>query len=845
MTASNSNATNAAITDTPVFPLDVPPLTDQSRPMQSTRTPVGIFRRLLAAGALTAMAAVTAHGQASLLKQVTETPAPAKTADAEKPVDARERLEQLLRDARDTLARQDANTAAASLPEGITTEEMQDRHRDLQQLVLTATRALKNLDAAADARKTLESSRNENDAWTGFKDKPPYSLLMIDELLNERDAIQAKLTSHEAALANYDSILATTLKESKAAEETISERVVAVRNASEATTPAAKWRLEAARCKARPLAIRSDLLQNLCDSLKDLIAAAKIDLSLIDRKVKLAKTKCRFNDQDMAQIAKLSDARKLSIQKELELVAKRLKAAQTARAQAQSAVDALTPAVPPLPATPTPNEKGNSAQTGKEAAATKEAESLELAKFRLEVAENRVDSLESIIERLEGLTQLENMSLDGYKIRRSIIDATSNYATNKAVDELAILLDRIRAWGNVIDNEIAASSADLSKLESLAATVTAEDPRYSLLNDQRAAFSEKLAMLQRIAQGVMAERNLLRRWFKEYSPDSENAGWWTRLAKFGHASWATIKDIWSFEVMSFEDKVATEDGRTHTYKIPVTLGLLLRALLFFLIGYRIASHIAKRIQRTLVRRNRLGEAQARTLRNWAMIVVGCFLAIGTLAFLHIPLTVFAFFGGALAIGLGFGTQTLIKNFVSGIILLTERKVRVGDTVDVEGVVGVITEINTRSSVVRSPGDIETMIPNSVFLDNRVTNWTLTHAKIRRNLRVGVAYGTPPQAVMEILLECAGRHGLVCKTPAPFAVFEEFGDNAIIFQLYFWLELVGTTTTTTIMIVTSDLRLMIEKRFAESAIAVPFPQRDMRLSSTSPIQVQVTAAETNK
>ena len=136
-----------------------------------------------------------------------------------------------------------------------------------------------------------------------------------------------------------------------------------------------------------------------------------------------------------------------------------------------------------------------------------------------------------------------------------------------------------------------------------------------------------------------------------------------------------------------------------------------------------------------------------------MIVVGVFLAIGTLAFLKIPLTVFAFFGGALAIGLGFGMQTLIKNFISGIIVLAERKVRVGDILDVDGIVGTVVEVNTRSSIIRSADDVETMIPNSVFLENRVTNWTLTSAKMRRSLRVGVAYGTHPQKVMEILTEC--------------------------------------------------------------------------------------------
>ena len=810
--------------------------------MKSTRTPAGMLRWMLAACVLTAVVPAAAQGQTTLLKKVTENQAPARTEESEKPVEMRERLEQWLRDARDTLARQDPSTAAASLPEGISVAEMQDRHRDLEQMVLMATRALKNLDAATDARKILESSRNKDEAWTGFKEKPPYSLLMIDELLNERDAIQAKLTSYEASLSNYQSILATTLTETKTAEETVANRVVAVRNASETATPAAKWRLEAARCKERPLATRADLLQNLCESLKDLVAAAKIDLALIDRKVKLAKLNCSFNDEDMAKVTKLSETRKQAIQKELELVSKRLKTAQAARAQAQSAVDTLASTVPPFPETPPDKDApaGKKTPPAKDGAADQEAQALEFAKFRLEVAESRVDSLESLVEGLENLTQLENLSLDAYKGRRAVVDATSNYATNKAVDVLAALLDRIRAWENVIDNDIAGSSADLSKLESRAAAVTAEDPRFSLLNDQRAAFSEKLAMLQRVAQGVIAERKLLKRWIQEYSPDSGKTAWSSRLSNLGHAVWTIIRDIWSFEVMSYEDKVETEDG-LRTYKIPVTLGWLLRALMFFLIGYWIASQLAKRIQRSLVSHGRLREAQARTLRNWAMIVVGCFLAIGTLAFLHIPLTVFAFFGGALAIGLGFGTQTLIKNFVSGIILLTERKVRVGDTVDVEGIVGVITEINTRSSVIRSPGDIETMIPNSVFLDNRVTNWTLTHPKIRRSLRVGVAYGTPPQTVMEILIESAGRHGLVCKNPAPFAVLEDFGDNALVFQLYFWLELVGTTTTTTIMTVTSDLRLMIEKRFAESGVDVPFPQRDLRLSTAAPLEVRLAPA----
>ena len=178
------------------------------------------------------------------------------------------------------------------------------------------------------------------------------------------------------------------------------------------------------------------------------------------------------------------------------------------------------------------------------------------------------------------------------------------------------------------------------------------------------------------------------------------------------------------------------------------------------------------------------DAQARTLRNWAMIVVGMFLVLGTLAFLRIPLTVFAFFGGALAIGLGFGLQTLIKNFISGIIVLVERKVRVGDILDVDGIIGTVVEVNTRSSVIRSPDDVETMIPNSVFLENRVTNWTLSNRQMRRFVRVGVAYGSSPASGDGNAHRSRGTSRPGLQGPAPFAVFEDFGDSALMFCVYY-------------------------------------------------------------
>ncbi|RYD18690.1 MAG: mechanosensitive ion channel, partial [Verrucomicrobiaceae bacterium] len=173
---------------------------------------------------------------------------------------------------------------------------------------------------------------------------------------------------------------------------------------------------------------------------------------------------------------------------------------------------------------------------------------------------------------------------------------------------------------------------------------------------------------------------------------------------------------------------------------------------------------------------------------------------------------------------------LIKNFISGIIVLFERKIRVGDIVDVGGMSGSVTEINTRSSVLRGGDGKETLVPNSYFLENRVTNLTLSNRRVRRTLSVGVVYGSEVSLVLATLKECVERHGLILKDPAPIVTLDDFGDKALVFMLYFWTEFNDKTNGD---VVSSDIRLMIEKRFTELGITLAGADQELAVRMALP------------
>jgi small-conductance mechanosensitive channel len=284
----------------------------------------------------------------------------------------------------------------------------------------------------------------------------------------------------------------------------------------------------------------------------------------------------------------------------------------------------------------------------------------------------------------------------------------------------------------------------------------------------------------------------------------------------------TFKTLWDYPLFSFGDGVS------------VQLNQLVLVTLILVVGYVAIKLIEKFIQRRLARTELRADA-AHVLQRiiyYALLVV---VAMTALSLLNVPLAAFAFISGAVAIGVGFGAQNIINNFISGWILLVERPVRIGDFIEVDNHMGVVERIGNRSTRIRRTDGVHLLIPNSQMLERVVVNWTLIDHHIRTTVRVGVAYGSPVHRVAELIGQAVNEQHEVQTEPAPSVILDDFGDNAIVFDAYFWCEVGGERELRQIR---SAIRFRIDELFHENGIVIAFPQRDVHMNTTAPLEIRM-------
>lgn len=266
---------------------------------------------------------------------------------------------------------------------------------------------------------------------------------------------------------------------------------------------------------------------------------------------------------------------------------------------------------------------------------------------------------------------------------------------------------------------------------------------------------------------------------------------------------------------------------------------IISALLLLTVGIWLARRISRSVSARLAERTQLDISAATavgTLLFYVLLIIVILLAIQAL---RIPITMFAFFGGAIAIGVGLGAQSIFNNFISGLILMLDRPIRLGDTVQIGDNYGKIAEIGARCTRLHRFDGIDVLVPNSTLLENDVVNWTLADRQVRQVVRVGIAYGSDVRHATDLLLQAANEQPEVLKgdTNSSHVLFEDFGDDALVFELFFWLELDDSIA---MRIIRSNIRYRIEELFREGSVTIAFPQRDTHLDTIRPLEIRMIA-----
>ena len=270
----------------------------------------------------------------------------------------------------------------------------------------------------------------------------------------------------------------------------------------------------------------------------------------------------------------------------------------------------------------------------------------------------------------------------------------------------------------------------------------------------------------------------------------------------------------------------------------VTVWRLAVAILVFLSSFFLSSMGSRWLKRRMMSRFNASETAASATQRIVFYILWIAFALTALNIVNIPLTAFAFLGGAFAVGFGFGMQNIFNNLISGFIVIFSRPFKVSDIISVAGTEGTVQDIGSRSTTIKTWDGLDVVLPNRYFLENSVTNWTGSDQKKRNVLTVGVAYDADTRKVEALMLDVVKGHSKVLKDPAPFVIFRDFGDSALEFEAYYWIDLRQASAPK----VGSDMRHHLISLFREEGIEIPYPQRDIHIIPTGTDALVPAAAQ---
>jgi potassium-dependent mechanosensitive channel len=424
------------------------------------------------------------------------------------------------------------------------------------------------------------------------------------------------------------------------------------------------------------------------------------------------------------------------------------------------------------------------------------------------------------VSKLDRINDLHTAWQRRYQVANSLNSATDSAQwldeTKAANERLRVDAATLRAKADSVQKQLDANEKKLQ----------ATDKSDTSLRYWLGKANESLEQERRLCERALAELEPARRVFDKLEGELTGDTFSATAARWLAESRKDIELVWDYEVANVQDR-------------PITIGRIAKGVFFFLLGIYVSRMLSRAFGRRLLGRMGVNASASSAFQSLAFYLLLLLFTLLALKMIEVPLTAFTVLGGAVALGVGFGSQNIVNNFISGLILLVERPVKVGDLIQISDLYGNVEHIGARSTRVKTGENLDIIVPNSTFLETNVVNWTLSDNNMRTHVAFGVAYGSPTGKVTHLSLKAAANHDRVFDRPAPFVIFNNFGDNALEFELHFW---VSVRTLMERRQIESDIRFNIEHLFSEAGIVIAFPQRDVHLTTDEPLRVQMAPAK---
>ncbi len=683
---------------------------------------------------------------------------------------------------------------AASL--GLTLAQLKERTEKAQEALIYYNRqllALKRAEVFASDKKALEEAVATGKALE-LPQLPPYSLKIYDEAIGQLDESLSGKETAQMSLALRDKMIKNArqrLKESEQQFREVKAEGAAAKDAGALLVLQGKIAGSQIEVELGRAALRYEEMAHKNAETK--LQIAEMKASVAQQRVSHIRANLHFDAEDLdKQLARI-DEKKAELQKEADDLLKKMQKTEALLLRAQKKLEKIT-------------EQG-------------QAEEARVAVAALEAWRQ---TCQRGLEQREGSQQLFNYQKEVWKQRYDLIKGGAS------THDLKMWQKAATSQQDRVQQALALEQSQQVNLHLQISQVEKQLAQDNLSWEMKGNLKDQLEALKKLSESTLAYLTTLSitsqmssRFVDEVADELAQNFLEEKLAQLG----AKVQAVWKLELMVVDDQ-------------SVTVGKISMALFLLVFGVILTGYFTRAVQRHILAHTRLSESAAAITEKVLYYLTICAVVLVSMRVVGIPLTAFAFLGGAMAIGVGFGGQKIIGNLISGFILMAEQPVKVGDLIQMADIVGKIEEIGARSTRVRTFANIHVLVPNSYFLENNIINWTHSDKIIRGEVTVGVIYGSPTKEVRRLLMLAVREHKETLDYPKPYVFFNDFGDNALIFTIYFWItvQLINDKKR-----IESDVRFIIDDMFREAGLVIAFPQRDVHLDTTNPLRLEMVTA----